>query len=217
MKKLTLSVALAITTFYSFAEKCGLYLSTQINFGVSKVRECNFNDYNASLIGKFYTNEHVTAGYMFTPHFGIFTGAGISSYKYTIQIHSLPANDWSDKYTYFQIPLYLRYVSSKSRGLGFSVEAGAGFDFLMKAKEKALPNGESYDIKEYLASKNIVLFCSPAIKFPVSDRISLDVGPTVSTALKNAYHAVQDLKGTFTSFGGRANLNIRLTDPKKKK
>lgn len=216
MKKITLSVALAMIALQSLADKRGVYISAQGSFGASKVVDCNYYEYNASLIGKTYTNEHVTAGYMFTPHFGVFAGVGINSYKYTIQVHTTQMHDYQDKYTYFQIPVYLRYVSSKNNKIGVSVEAGCEFDFLMKTEEKALFDKESWDIKHYITNRNVVLFCSPAIKIPISNRISLDVGPFFSASLKNAYNSEVPLTGTFTAIGGRANLNIRLTEPKKR-
>lgn len=129
---------------------------------------------------KLYISGGATAGYMFNNHFGLYAGLAYSSFTWQSRVVDYSAGEAflsNINQTYVQVPLYLRYVSSRPGKVGFLGTFGPRFSFLTGAKETDIANGTSqtFSDKSGFNSAVVAIGLGLGVNIPCTKNISLDL------------------------------------------
>jgi hypothetical protein len=158
MKKIILSVLFSITSLFAIAEERGWYLSGIVSFGLTDISTTALS-------------ENLTMGYMLSPHFGVFGGLGAQTNKHS----GFLSNQRIATANYFQVPAFIRFITSKAGRVGFYSDLGIKVNFKVSETLYDYAYGNSY-----FYDTDALVFIKPGIKIPFSKVVSINLGPEFS-------------------------------------
>lgn len=212
MKKLLLAVLLLSTITAHAASRKGFYLGFNTGIGASTVYYDNFaTNYSipVTISPDLFYGIGVSVGGMFNNHIGLFSGVNFSKYNYTFKV--APGNSADQEQGFIDIPINLRYISSKPGRIGFYLNTGFDISFLYSATVSTSISGyqaedNTYDF--YVA--NLVFVLNPGLYIPLGNRGNLFMGPRFQTQSVNNFDNLDGDYGLLMANSFNANFSFRL-------
>lgn len=210
-------------TFSSSAQRRGFNLGLNAGYGSTTLYHDNFVSVFPGTAydmdpGSFYS-VGVQAGYMFSDHFGLFTGIARAYHRwYMTAEKTIYRSDNVNEQQYTIVPIYLHAITANYKKVGIYLDAGAELSWLQggcKWRSVFYKNDIEYTVQEGNGVDDMRLFViSPfiglGIAVPISKRFTLFAGPKGQLQAMNNFNSPDNGKGHLLSYSLNTSLYMRL-------